>query len=765
MFVDIFQDAAHGFLALCVLISGLRTPHFCRYIYAVYTRTHDTAKITYLSHQKQKISGQPRLHGSKSGSHDFLRKFRAQVRVELILLVLDCAVILSFLLNCPWRWKRTFCLLSKFPVTVCPRLSEDINIRARVFSESINTFIDLALFSVSSVGLLVPWRVLELVRAVVMQDTITKKRMAAATVGINAFLDLVCLPFFLVVLVTLYRFPFLCVEYYDAGVVEHSAKRRRVQTIRHFLSIFVDILAFFSLVATVATVYRIPWLVHKIRTRCNTLIDVDLAILLNLGLIIMDIPFIIMGAIVTCLLWRAFFLWRDILQSNNADERRSYATKHFVSLICDIFDTPLVIMNCLIILTFWRAPCFIIELSHVNKRKHWRKATLTQFKLWLLDIPTFILLALLVVTIYRVFNLYRELKLHFTFWWQSSVLQTKEHTQASEDNPMPQNLVSWHLLVLKEFFELIKDIPFPVLALCTLWRIPFLLRKSFLCETAVERRRLIFYYFTLTLKDIPCIFLLLTMLCTLWRVPSIISSFYHLESEGDEHTIIFSQFISWIYDLPFVLLAPLVLLAPWHYKDFFCTVWHFKSAPYYRGTLFLFSVTVVCDYICTALCIICLCSGLRTCSLIPFFRVFHDRLLAGTRKPILRGGTFITALRKAATHCTVQLLIDICTLIGMGVIAASVFHFWKLVRCCIGATFRFYGRRPSVFEDSEIEDCLQMGLLEKDRSLELGNFPLTLTLYRRIVCILIKPSLVDFPHLVFLPIKVTFLMCYTEFHR
>lgn len=100
-----------------------------------------------------------------------------------------------------------------------------------------------------------------------------------------------------------------------------------------------------------------------------------------------------------------------------------------------------------------------------------------------------------------------------------------------EENPRPVNsslsFWSWHIIVWKQFGELLLDIPFPILTLLTLWRMPWLLRRvftevcecldfvsvlilkffGFKCSTARERRIMVLRYLLRVLKGIKTLLL------------------------------------------------------------------------------------------------------------------------------------------------------------------------------------------------------------------------------------------------------------------
>ena len=132
-----------------------------------------------------------------------------------------------------------------------------------------------------------------------------------------------------------------------------------------------------------------------------------------------------------------------------------------------------------------------------------------------------------------------------------------------EDNPAPPaRAASWHQVVGVQFAGLLLDIPFPILLVLTLWRLPWCVRRLILevhtliysinpsfspfppvflttpfhlllvlnfyikqCDTATEKRIMILRFLWGTLKDIPCILIFLFIVVCAWRIPSLIRLF------------------------------------------------------------------------------------------------------------------------------------------------------------------------------------------------------------------------------------------------
>lgn len=65
-----------------------------------------------------------------------------------------------------------------------------------------------------------------------------------------------------------------------------------------------------------------------------------------------------MGAVVCCLLYRVYWLGRDLHKARKEkriNKARKAAVKHFLYLFVDIVDIPFALLGCLIAITGWRA--------------------------------------------------------------------------------------------------------------------------------------------------------------------------------------------------------------------------------------------------------------------------------------------------------------------------------------------------------------------------------------------------------------------------
>lgn len=166
---------------------------------------------------------------------------------------------------------------------------------------------------------------------------------------------------------------------------------------------------------------------------------------------------------------------------NNIDNNNLHRTC-FTQFIELLIDLPFIIIG---ILSFWRI-YFIIKFNIKGDKKaeETRKEALRQFGLFLIDIPCLLCFLSLLITFYRFFGLIKKL--------------------------FNENENTVHNIIFKEFIELLIDIPFIIMFILSLWRIPLIIIGGW-NQNAEERRSKSFEQFTLTLTDIPFIISLLLM--------------------------------------------------------------------------------------------------------------------------------------------------------------------------------------------------------------------------------------------------------------
>ena len=180
------------------------------------------------------------------------------------------------------------------------------------------------------------------------------------------------------------------------------------------------------------------------------------------------------------------------------------------------------VFNIAACLTIVRLPCMIRQFSSMDLEE-WRYVGLLQLLIFIFDIPVMIAAAILILTVYRMFPLCKELKEEDCEWDFN-----KKEGELYYAGCKPR----W--IILKHFFFLLVDALFiPAILICLLsWRC-FMFVRDFKKENdSWERRKTCFLHLFNLFLDIPCIILFIICLCS-WRMPLIINHWYEIYK--DEH--------------------------------------------------------------------------------------------------------------------------------------------------------------------------------------------------------------------------------------
>ncbi|KAH3745997.1 hypothetical protein Pelo_12623 [Pelomyxa schiedti] len=127
--------------------------------------------------------------------------------------------------------------------------------------------------------------------------------------------------------------------------------------------------------------------------------------------LIVDIPFCICGMI--CF-WRIpILLYRSWTEYENATERRYACLKSFA---LGLIDAPVFVLLLVMVLTLWRIPFLWEMYKKLERGDNWHKAICIEFLQWLIDLP-FVLTGLVVlVTMWRIPCLVYEIKKDKNLW-------------------------------------------------------------------------------------------------------------------------------------------------------------------------------------------------------------------------------------------------------------------------------------------------------------------------------------------------------------
>eukprot|EP01090_Pellita_catalonica_P019477 TRINITY_DN6655_c0_g1_i2.p1 TRINITY_DN6655_c0_g1~~TRINITY_DN6655_c0_g1_i2.p1 ORF type:complete len:512 (+),score=35.26 TRINITY_DN6655_c0_g1_i2:276-1811(+) len=444
------------------------------------------------------------------------KSFRVEMYYQALMTVLDWLVLpfVLLLILFPWRipivyreWKQR--TNSWF------RFTRSLTVRKEVFIQVGNGILDVPAFIMCGITIVFsPWRI-----SILFNDlkgkTLYHKRGVMWEQFMMTLLDWLMILCAAVVIVTVVRAFTMLKILVESG----KGSDRRWTVAQSFGMVLLDFLIIIPLLTLLITGYRTRKLFRKCilsgRTKCwafgtdrDTLHEptAHWYVLQRYCYFIRDIPFIIMGAITTILLWRSYFLWRDLTvgaknttgtPSDRSRYRRRQALYHFGMLFVDVLDIPFVLISMVIIVTVWRARPLLKgvldrSLDRCTKRKH----VLWMALMWLWDIPTAFALVLVTITVYRARQMFADLRL---LWSKNSstpsvTITVADDDEDDEENPVPQlgggvggiapttsaqntnfDDKTWHMVVWVHFGRVLFDLPFPLLALLTLWRLPLLL--------------------------------------------------------------------------------------------------------------------------------------------------------------------------------------------------------------------------------------------------------------------------------------------------
>ncbi|EFA85770.1 Polyprotein [Heterostelium album PN500] len=400
-----------------------------------------------------------------------------------------------------------------------------------------------------------------------------------------ALLDLLMFVLFTIFIVgTIYRL-YITIKKLRAPNIR--AGDRRFEVLKQIWYIFVDIVMVLFMLFLIPTVYRLPRIYRKLKSPTNNK-SYRYIIWVQWLKLMRDIPYGAMAALVTILVWRAPFMIRDCNAATKNHQRRRCILHHFGWLFVDLIDTPFILCSFIILGTGWRAYFFVRGFPTGVSRWVQRRYIMKQFVFLLLDIPTAIAFLILMLTVYRAPTTIRHLKAAKIFSYNegsnnnsnsnnnTSVNMDTSNANGNaddEDNPAPAATVSsttnqsWHQIVGKQFFLLIIDIPFPVLLLLTMWRLPILISRLREIDDPArkyaQRRLLILRYLLYVLFDILCIVPTLIIFITLWRIPSFIKVIREYKRGDNEHREVAIVFQNLIIDIPFVILGLFTMIFPW----------------------------------------------------------------------------------------------------------------------------------------------------------------------------------------------------------
>ncbi|KAF2076672.1 hypothetical protein CYY_002042 [Polysphondylium violaceum] len=509
------------------------------------------------------------------------RKLRTQFYRHLLLIPIDIIGLIFFLLTLVTvlRVKSLFSFIRKEQLGTPWRLCFNFTLRFVMVKQFCIAVLELFVLFFSFLFVLCPWRIKGCREEMKKANTQARAFTEMFLKELSCVADLIAIVCYAVTVVaTVYRI------YYSVGKIKSkdTLKRMRKETFKQSLMVLADILATVLMVIMLTNPYRIYKTIKRIaRERDDSYV---IKVFIEFGKYIRDLPFVFMGLFTCIAVWRApVMLYQIFRKCRRSREKRSAVLHHFVYVFIDIIDVPFILASLIILITLWRAYHFVVGFMYMKNRNEQRKYVLKQIVAWFLDIPTFVALALVTITIYRLPATYRLLREYFkNKRFEGQPLEPTNASQVAppplardgddEDNPAPQTSAlgqasSWRSIVLKQFVLVLIDIPFPILLLLTLWRLPILIgRLKEITDPSrkyAQRRLLILRYLLLVFLDILCLPIILFVLISFWRMPSFVKLVKEYKRGDNEHSMIAKLFLRTLVDIPFVILGLITMVFPW----------------------------------------------------------------------------------------------------------------------------------------------------------------------------------------------------------
>ena len=295
-----------------------------------------------------------------------------------------------------------------------------------------------------------------------------------------------------------------------------------------------------------------------------------------------DIPFILMGAILTCTIYRFIPVVKHYFSKDTENKKslRRIIYEHFCYFLLDI---PAAISYGIIFMLRYRLP-IVLKISNEEKEKgnflHFHQTALIMAWETLLDIVHIILCTSVFVTLWRASHLYSAIFIDVFY-------TPKFFENQDEDNIKKMTLVEYETFkkrraiardILKNW---IIDVAFIILGILSVWRIPRIALHYMTIITNEEKansmRNKAMEEFIQSILDVLAISgLCMVLVPTLYRLPTLIS---RLKSKEDKlyQLIVFSEILETLKDLPFLVMG---LFSMWRIPVIVLKIWLFNPQDY-----------------------------------------------------------------------------------------------------------------------------------------------------------------------------------------
>ncbi|KAG2387990.1 hypothetical protein C9374_000840 [Naegleria lovaniensis] len=389
----------------------------------------------------------------------------------------------------------------------------------------------------------------------------------------NAVYDLICIPFALLILVTMWRVPIIWRSKWNHKLFIDNGLYVLMEIPVFTICIPISLLAF----------YRVKYFIQEFAKLDSANSDRMKFCIKQASESLVDIPFILMGSILACTIYRFIPVVKHYF-SKDTENKKTLRRVIFEHFCCFLLDLPAVLSYTLIFMLRYRLP-IAMKISNSQKELgnflHFHHAVLWMAYETLLDIVHIILCTPVFVTLWRASHLYSAIFI--------DVFYTPEffENQEDEDNMKKMNLVEYEIFkkrraiardILKNW---IIDVVFIILGLLSVWRIPRIILHFMTIITNEEKagsmRNKAMEEFIQSILDV----LALTGLCivlipTLYRLPTLITRLRSKEGKLYQF-IIFSEIVETFKDLPFIVMG---LLSMWRIPIILLKIWLLHPQEY-----------------------------------------------------------------------------------------------------------------------------------------------------------------------------------------
>jgi len=358
-----------------------------------------------------------------------------------------------------------------------------------------------------------------------------------------------------------------------------------------------------------------------------------------------DIPYVIVFALLGLRLPESVAM---LLKEKGTLKRREVIASQFKEMLLDIPYIPMVLA---LMLTVWRVPILYYRILTINNgtyaqyqmnptnrskyNAYIREEILYHFKALPRDILCLLLGSVLVVTGWRLYFVYRHLRMAY---------------KSRQGADVGLRRFVYHNVITYQFKQLLLDVPylimFWVLVLIGPWRTVLMVKRMYNSKTNFSRRKAVRDTLTIVFHDNLCALECTVMVLTGWRSWALIRDLMYKEDMEDLanlrltwqishtmrrwHVITEYHFSEWIKDLPYVPLAIIVLGTGFRLPSLYREYKKCETSYQARRELVYHVQLLGEDAVCSVLSLILVCTVYRIKPLYSAFRKkpVHDTIYA-----------------------------------------------------------------------------------------------------------------------------------------